>query len=56
MTNQLATRVMKARRSSTCPICRGPIRIGDLIGKTGVWQHVEHIIDRNRQSSTEGSR
>jgi hypothetical protein len=39
---------MRARRASTCPACRGPIHVGELIGKTGFWQHVAHIIERNR--------
>ncbi len=52
---QLATRVMRARRTGTCPVCHGPIHVGQLIAKTGLWQHVEHVIDRNRQASTEGN-
>jgi hypothetical protein len=35
----LASRVMKARRESTCPICRGSVRVGDLIAKTVRWAH-----------------
>jgi hypothetical protein len=50
VTGRLATRVMRARRESTCPVCRGPIRVGQQIAKCGTWQHVEHVIERNRQT------
>jgi hypothetical protein len=40
----LASRVMKARRQSTCPICRGPIRVGELIAKTVKWAHAGCVI------------
>lgn len=46
MTGKLATRTMKARRTSTCPLCRGPVLVGQQIGKVGVWAHVSCIIDR----------
>lgn len=49
MTEQLAIRVMKARRASTCPICLGPIRPGNQIALTGVWQCVRHVIERQQQ-------
>jgi hypothetical protein len=42
----LASRVMKARRESTCPICRGPIRVGDSIAKTVKWAHTGCTIAR----------
>jgi hypothetical protein len=38
------TRVMKARRGSTCPLCKGPIRVGQLIAKCGVWAHARCAI------------
>jgi hypothetical protein len=41
-----ATRVMKARRTSTCSLCRGPIKLGQKIAKSGIWAHVECIIER----------
>jgi hypothetical protein len=50
----LATRVMRARRESLCPVCLGPIWPGQQIAKRGYWQHIEHVIERNR--STEGER
>jgi hypothetical protein len=43
-----ATRVMKARRTSTCPACHGPILAGQQIAKAGTWQHIEHVIERQR--------
>lgn len=43
---QLADRVMRARWETTCPICRGPIRVGQQIGKVGYWAHTSCIIDR----------
>jgi hypothetical protein len=44
---------MRARRLSTCPICRGPILVGQQIGKLGTWQHIGHIIERHyREAST----
>ena len=45
---KLATRVMRARRESTCPVCRAPIHVGQQIAKLGIWQHIEHIVDRLR--------
>jgi hypothetical protein len=50
----LASRVKKARRTSTCPVCRCPIMVGQQIAKRGYWQHIEHVIEPNR--STEGKR
>jgi hypothetical protein len=47
----VAERVMKARRQSVCPICRRLIRPGDQIAKLGRWQHVEHVLDRQRQAA-----
>lgn len=44
MTTQLATRTMKARRASTCPVCHGPILVGQQIAKAGQWQHIGHVI------------
>ncbi len=45
----LADRVIRARRESVCPICRQLITIGQQIGRLGAWQHIEHIIERQRQ-------
>lgn len=35
MTRDLADRVMKARKESTCPLCSGPVRVGQYIARTG---------------------
>ena len=37
----LADRVMRARRQGTCPLCRGPVRIGQQIARMGpgCWVH-----------------
>lgn len=39
-----ATRVMKARRTSTCPVCKEAIKVGQLIAKAGIWQHATCLI------------
>jgi hypothetical protein len=42
----LASRVMKARHASTCPLCHGPVLVGQQIGLipgTG-WAHVTPCI------------
>ncbi len=45
MTAQLlASRVRKARRASTCPLCLEPVLIGQLIGRTVTWAHVSCIL------------
>ena len=50
---RLATRVMRARRESMCPICRCPIRVGAQIAKLGgMWQCVGHVIERQHQAGT----
>ena len=49
----LASRVMKARRAGTCPICRGPIRVGDLIAKTVKWAHAGCVIARRYYSGSD---
>ena len=50
MTGRLtASRVMKARREGTCPICRGPILVGQLIAKCGVWAHAQCVVDHQHQ-------
>lgn len=39
----LATRVMKARRNSTCPACRGPVHVGNQIARLTdppQWVHI----------------
>jgi hypothetical protein len=48
---RLADRVMRARRTSTCPVCFEPIRIGQQIARCGTWQHIEHVIERNRATA-----
>jgi len=44
---------MRARHPSTCPLCRGLIRVGHQIGRTPVgWCHTSCIIDRAKQLET----
>jgi hypothetical protein len=45
----LATRVMKARRPGTCPLCREPVRVGESIAKIGFWAHTQCVVDRQRE-------
>jgi hypothetical protein len=48
-----ATRVMKARWPGTCPLCRGPIRRLQQIGKTRVgWCHTTCLTGRTTYTST----
>lgn len=54
MTAQLATRVIRARRPSQCPVCRGPIRVGDQIAKCGVWMCVRCAIDHQHDETSSG--
>jgi hypothetical protein len=49
MTTATADRVMKARHESVCTVCQRLIRPGDLIAKTGVWQHIQHVLDRQKE-------
>jgi hypothetical protein len=43
-------RVMKARKTSTCPICRQYVTVGQQIGLTPVgWCHVGCIIAKARK-------
>ena len=45
-----ASRVMKARKTSTCRICRQPVHIGQQIGRTPAgWCHVGCIIAKARE-------
>jgi hypothetical protein len=46
----LASRVRKARRPGTCPLCQEPIFIGQLIGRTVAWSHVLCVL-RERQAT-----
>jgi len=46
----LASRVRKARRPGTCPLCQEPIFIGQLIGRTVAWSHVLCVL-RERQGA-----
>jgi hypothetical protein len=51
----LATRVRKARFESTCPTCRGPILVSQLIAKCagGLWQHASCFIGHAHQRDGE---
>ena len=49
MTKPLATRTMKARRAGICPVCGEPIQVGQQIALAGRWQHVQHVIVRQRK-------
>jgi hypothetical protein len=41
-----ADRVIKARRTSTCPLCWQPVTIGQQIGRTPTgWCHTQCIIE-----------
>lgn len=54
-----ASRVMKARRTSVCPLCHAPVTVGQQIAKTPVgWCHTGCVIDCAHQltTSTEGKR
>jgi hypothetical protein len=53
MTTLTASRVMRARRTSICPVCRSPILVGQQIAKLGTWQHIEHVIERQRESASQ---
>jgi hypothetical protein len=52
----LASRVMKARRPGTCPLCQGPIRIGDSIAKTVKWAHTGCVVASLYNTSTKETR
>jgi hypothetical protein len=43
----VADRVMRARRTSVCPACSEPIRVGQSIARAGYWMHTECLIERN---------
>jgi hypothetical protein len=44
-----AARVMKARKQSTCPMCKRTINRGQQIGLTPIgWSHVRCILGRAR--------
>jgi hypothetical protein len=47
----LADRVMKARRESTCTICSGIVRIGQLIARCpgGLWFHASCFIGHRHE-------
>jgi hypothetical protein len=52
----LAVRTMKARRTSTCPSCRGPILTGQRIAKLtspAAWIHLSCVPAVRRLASTE---
>lgn len=52
----LASRVMKARRAGTCPLCRGPIRVGEQIAKTVRWAHAGCVVAALYKTSTKEAR
>jgi hypothetical protein len=43
----LATRSMKARRPGTCPLCRGPILVGQSISKIVHWAHTTCVVEQH---------
>lgn len=46
----LPVKVRKARRSSTCPVCKGPIRVGQLIASCGgLWMCAACLIGHRHQ-------
>lgn len=49
----LADRVMRARRTSVCPACSEPIRVGQSISRAGYWMHTECLIERNHSTEEE---
>jgi hypothetical protein len=53
---RLASRVMRARRESLCPVCYCPIRVGQQIAKRGYWQHIEHVVQATQDRSDERKR
>jgi hypothetical protein len=43
----LASRVMKARKPSRCPLCRDLVHVGQQIGRTPIgWCHTQCIINK----------
>jgi hypothetical protein len=40
---------MRARRETTCPKCRGPIKVGQLIAKCGVWMHCSCLLGHRHE-------
>lgn len=42
----LADRVMRARRETTCPVCGGPIFVGNLIARCpgSLWMHCSCLL------------
>jgi hypothetical protein len=45
MTAPLVSRVRRARRPGTCPLCKGPIQIRESIAKAGFWCHTACLVD-----------
>ena len=43
---KLATRTMRARYCSWCPLCRSPILTGQFISLTSIWAHTSCIIEQ----------
>jgi hypothetical protein len=53
MNSPLASRVRKARKTSTCLLCRQPVYVGQQIGKTPVgWSHTSCIIEAAKKLVT----
>lgn len=51
----LASRVRKARRTSTCPSCHAPVLVGQHIGLTDLgWLHVTCIVRENSHADPAG--
>lgn len=47
----LARRAMKARKNSRCPLCRGPVTIGQHLVQLGkTWVHTTCAVERIRRN------
>ena len=43
----LTDRARKARRNGSCPLCRGPVLVGQRIGRLGLtWVHIRCAVAR----------
>jgi hypothetical protein len=51
-------RARKARRTSTCPACHGPVKVGDLISSvnSGPWKHADCGRAADRQAAAVAAR
>ena len=43
---KLATRTMRARYCSWCPLCRSPILTGQFISLTSIWAHTRCVLEQ----------